>query len=119
MEQQNPGRLLFGLLILIFVGVVGWRIGGNLSSDAMGMAIGMLFGIMAGIPTALILLASEKRHERPHDETGRQMRQMRDEINRLTVANNQLIERNRQLSEAGARLLNMHDAQGTKWQVID
>lgn len=119
MEQQNPARLLFGLLILVFVGVVGWRIGGNLSSDAMGMAIGMLFGIMAGIPTALILLASERRHERPHDETGRQMRQMRDEINRLTVANHELVEHNRQLAEAGARLLNMHEANGTRWQVIE
>ena len=63
----------FGLLIMcVFVGVVGWRIGGELSTDAMGMAIGMLFGVMAGIPTALILLASQRRddghrgrHEQP------------------------------------------------------
>ena len=52
--------ILFAAL-LVFVGLVGWRIGGSLSSDAMGMAIGMLFGIMAGIPTALLVLASERR----------------------------------------------------------
>ena len=44
---------LIGLIILGFVSYMGFRIGGELSSDAFGMAIGMLFGIMAGIPTAL------------------------------------------------------------------
>ena len=42
MQQQNPGCLLGGLLLLAFVGFAGWRIGGHLSSDAMGMAVGML-----------------------------------------------------------------------------
>ncbi|MCB9150208.1 MAG: hypothetical protein H6641_15740 [Caldilineaceae bacterium] len=55
-------------ILLIFVGGIGWRIGGSLSSDAMGMAIGMLFGIMAGIPTALLMLASEKRRDDYHRE---------------------------------------------------
>ena len=118
MQQQNPGCLLGGLLLLAFVGFAGWRIGGHLSSDAMGMAVGMLLGIMAGIPTALIILANESRYDRSHDD-GRQMRQMRDEINRLTVANHELVEHNRQLAEAGARLLNMHEANGTRWRVVE
>ena len=54
---------LFFAFVLVFVGMVGWRIGGSLSSDAMGMAIGMLFGIMAGIPTALLILASQRRSD--------------------------------------------------------
>ena len=48
-------------IMCVFVGVVGWRIGGELSPDALGMAVGMLFGVMAGIPTVLILLASQRR----------------------------------------------------------
>ncbi|MCB0087781.1 MAG: hypothetical protein KDE54_07700 [Caldilineaceae bacterium] len=58
-------KQIFSLMLLIFVAAIGWRIGGSLSSDAMGMAIGMLFGIMAGIPTALLVLASERRREQP------------------------------------------------------
>ena len=54
---------LIGLIILGFVGYMGLRIGGELSSDAFGMAIGMLFGIMAGIPTALLVLASARRRD--------------------------------------------------------
>ena len=60
-------KQIFSLMLLIFVAAVGWRIGGSLSSDAMGMAIGMLFGIMAGIPTALLVLASERRREQPRN----------------------------------------------------
>ncbi|MEZ4711700.1 MAG: hypothetical protein R3A44_31200 [Caldilineaceae bacterium] len=54
-------KSFWGAAILIFVGVAGWRIGGQLSTDALGMAVGILFGVMAGIPTALILLASQRR----------------------------------------------------------
>ncbi|MEZ4657572.1 MAG: hypothetical protein R2911_08375 [Caldilineaceae bacterium] len=58
-------KRIFSLMLLIFVAAIGWRIGGSLSSDALGMAIGMLFGIMAGIPTALLVLASERRRDQP------------------------------------------------------
>lgn len=61
-------KSFFGAATLIFVGVVGWRIGGQLSSDALGMAVGILFGVMAGIPTALILLASQRREVQLRDE---------------------------------------------------
>ena len=87
----------FGLLIIcIGVGAIGWRIGGNLSSDAMGMAIGMLFGIMAGIPTALLVLASERREpserrpfERPQSAPERPQAQIEQHyhINHLHVHN--------------------------------
>ena len=57
-------KSILGIALLVFVGIVGWRIGGSLSSDALGMAVGILFGIMAGIPATLLLLASERReHE--------------------------------------------------------
>ncbi|MCB0094166.1 MAG: hypothetical protein KDE46_00545 [Caldilineaceae bacterium] len=59
-------KSILGIALLVFVGMVGmvgWRIGGSLSSDALGMAVGILFGIMAGIPATLILLASARREE--------------------------------------------------------
>ena len=74
----------WGLLIMCaFVGIAGFRIGGELSPDAMGMAIGMLFGVMAGIPTALLVLASERREpserrpfERPQSAPERPQQQI-------------------------------------------
>lgn len=54
-------KKLLGLILLVFIGVIAWRIGDSLSSDAVSMAVGVLFGIMAGIPTALLVLASDRR----------------------------------------------------------
>ena len=48
--------------ILVIVGVATWQIGAKLSADAIGMGVGVLFGVMAGIPTALLLLASNRRN---------------------------------------------------------
>ena len=48
--------------LLVIVGVTAWQIGGKLSADAIGMGVGVLFGVMAGIPTALLLLASNRRN---------------------------------------------------------
>lgn len=59
---------LIGLLLLVFVAMAGWRIGGSLSSDAISMAVGVLFGILAGIPTALLVLASGRRRDSRGDE---------------------------------------------------
>ena len=61
-----------GLILLVFVGVLGWRIGGSLSSDAVSMAVGVLFGIMAGIPTALLVLASDRRRNNAQEEQRRE-----------------------------------------------
>jgi hypothetical protein len=60
-------KRFIGLLLLVFIGVVGWRVGGSLSSDAMSMAVGVLFGVLAGVPTALLLLASERRRSAPDE----------------------------------------------------
>ena len=49
--------------ILVIVGVLAWQIGSKLSADAIGMGVGVLFGVMAGIPTALLLLASNRRND--------------------------------------------------------
>lgn len=56
-------RTAFFIVFVLIVANAGWRVGGSLSSDALGMAVGMLFGVMAGIPTALLMLASQRREE--------------------------------------------------------
>ena len=61
-------RQTIGLAALVFVGVAAWRIGGQLSSDALGMAVGLLFGIMAGVPTALLVMAANRRREQEQEE---------------------------------------------------
>jgi len=50
-----------GLALLVGIGAAGWRIGGLLSSDAVSMAVGVLFGVLAGVPTALLLIAGNRR----------------------------------------------------------
>lgn len=57
-----------GLVVLVFVGTAGWRIGSSLSADALSMAVGILFGVMAGIPTALLVMASGRRREVADEE---------------------------------------------------
>ena len=54
-------KRFLGLLVLVFVGVVGWRIGEAISRDAISMTIGVLLGVLAGIPPALLILAAERR----------------------------------------------------------
>lgn len=54
-------RKLIGWVMLIFVGVAGWKVGENLSSDAVSMAVGLIFGVMAGIPTTLLVLSASRR----------------------------------------------------------
>ena len=49
--------------LLVIVGVTAWQIGGKLSADAIGLGVGVLFGVLAGIPTALLLLASNRRND--------------------------------------------------------
>ena len=49
--------------ILVIVGVATWQIGAKLSADAIGMGVGVLFGVLAGIPTALLLLANQRRND--------------------------------------------------------
>lgn len=54
-------KKFIGLVFLIFIGAAGWRIGNNLSSDAISMALGVFFGVLAGIPAALLVLASDRQ----------------------------------------------------------
>lgn len=64
-------KRFLGLIVLVFIGTAGWRVGNSLSSDAISMAVGVLFGILAGIPAALLLLAAERRRPaRPTREYG-------------------------------------------------
>lgn len=53
-------KAMFGLGALLFIGILGWQVGEQLSSDAIGMALGVLFGIVAGIPAALMVLAAKR-----------------------------------------------------------
>ena len=48
------------MVLLVFVGTAGWRIGGRLSVDALGMAVGIVFGVLASIPAALLVLAASR-----------------------------------------------------------
>lgn len=62
-------KKFIGFIFLIFITIIGWRIGNSLSSDAISMAIGVMFGVLAGIPTALLVLATgrnDDRSARPH-----------------------------------------------------
>jgi hypothetical protein len=58
--------IVTGLFVL--VGLVAWFLASNLSSDALGMATGLVFGVLAGVPTALLVLASQRR--RSYDDEG-------------------------------------------------
>lgn len=70
-------KKLLGAALLIFVGVIAWRIGSALSSDALGMAVGIVFGCTAGLPAAvLVVVALRAREER------RDARQWTDERQR-------------------------------------
>lgn len=52
---------LLVIAFLIFGGVVAWRIGETLSSDAISMGLGIFFGMVAGIPAALMVMAAARR----------------------------------------------------------
>ena len=60
-----------GLALLVFVGTAGWRIGEALSPDALSMAVGVLFGVMAGVPTALLVMAGNRRRDEDRREESR------------------------------------------------
>lgn len=55
---------------LTFFGIGAWRIGTQLSADAIGMALGVLFGVLAGLPVALLVLASNRRRDRHEEDFG-------------------------------------------------
>jgi hypothetical protein len=54
-------KRFMGLAILVFIGAAGWRVGNTLSPDALSMAVGVLFGVLAGVPTALLVMAGNRR----------------------------------------------------------
>jgi hypothetical protein len=57
------------LSLLTFIAVIAWRIGERMSSDAISMGLGVLLGVLAGVPTALLLLISNRGRHRD-DEMG-------------------------------------------------
>ena len=60
-------KRLVVLVGLALLALLIWRIGSRLSPDAVGLAIGVVFGVLAGLPTAVLVLASNRR--RRGDET--------------------------------------------------
>lgn len=54
-------KRFFLLTVLVFVGVMAWRIGGRMSPDALGVAVGLVFGVLASVPAALLVLAAARR----------------------------------------------------------
>ena len=63
-----PMRRFVMLALLVILGVMTWRLGSSLSSDALGMAVGVVFGVLAGIPAALLVLATNSRRREQEDE---------------------------------------------------
>lgn len=55
--------IVLGLALL--VGGAIWKVAETLSPDALGLAIGVVFGVLAGLPTALLVLAGNRRRENP------------------------------------------------------
>ena len=61
------GRI--GIVCALLLGLVfAYIFGTRLSSDALGLAVGVVFGVLAGIPTALIVLAAQRKHRRDEEE---------------------------------------------------
>ncbi len=56
------------LALLVILGVMTWRLGSSLSSDALGMAVGVVFGVLAGVPAALLVLATNSRRREQEDD---------------------------------------------------
>jgi len=54
---------LYGLGVIVLAGWVSIRLMNALSADAAAMAIGVLMGILAGVPTTLLGMASNRRHQ--------------------------------------------------------
>lgn len=48
------------VIALAAIAIVGWKIGGILSRDALSLMLGVIFGLMAGIPAALVALSSNR-----------------------------------------------------------
>ena len=54
---------IVGIIVVLCVAIVVWRITTFVSPDAVAMAVGMLFGVLAGIPTALLMQAGNRDGE--------------------------------------------------------
>jgi hypothetical protein len=61
-------RKFLMLVLLVVLGVMTWRLGTSLSSDALGMAVGVVFGVLAGIPAALLVLATNSRRRQYEED---------------------------------------------------
>jgi hypothetical protein len=58
------------ICLLIVGGVLAWRLGEALSSDAISMGLGIFFGMIAGLPAALVVLAASRRRDSYDDDRG-------------------------------------------------
>ena len=56
------------ILLLLTGAAFAWYLGSRLSSDALGFALGAVFGILAGVPTALLVLAANRRGSRQDED---------------------------------------------------
>jgi hypothetical protein len=61
-------KTILGTVLLIIFAVGAWKLAMRISPDAVGMAIGMLFGVLAGLPTAALMLASNRRSQYEEDD---------------------------------------------------
>jgi Zn-dependent protease with chaperone function len=61
-------RAIVTVCVLAVAALASWVVASVLSPDAIGMAVGLLFGVLAGIPTALLVMASNRRRPYTEDE---------------------------------------------------
>jgi hypothetical protein len=54
-------RRLAALTIIILIGVLSWIIGSRWNADAIALLVGVIFGWLGGIPTALLIIAQDRR----------------------------------------------------------
>lgn len=54
-------KQIVAVSVVIVGSVAVWRLGSQLSADAVGMAIGIILGVLAGIPASLMILAGSRR----------------------------------------------------------
>lgn len=59
------------LVAVVMAAILIWRVGSRLSPDAVGLATGVVFGVLAGLPTAILILASN-RNRRGGESSRRQ-----------------------------------------------
>ncbi len=61
-------RTIAIVIVFVIACAASWRVASVISADAISMAVGMLFGVLAGIPTALLVMASNRQRSDDYEQ---------------------------------------------------